>query len=170
MNIRPLTTADAHAFQALRLSALVESPSAFGASHEEECDRPLEQIADSLGPEAGRQLLGAWVEGHLVGIVAVGREGGLKERHRGFVRSMYVAPRHRGQGVGRQLLDLALALLRAMPGLHDVTLAVTAGNRAAIALYEAAGFVAYATTPDALLVDGMFYDEIGMRLKLGGAV
>jgi len=84
MNIRLLTPADAQAFQALRLSALLDSPTAFGSSHEEECDRPLVQVADSLRPEAGRQVLGAWVEGQLVGIVGVGREGGLKERHRGF--------------------------------------------------------------------------------------
>jgi len=82
---------------------------------------------------------------------------------------MYVAPDHRGLGGGRQLLREALVLLRAMPGLHDVTLAVTAGNQAAIALYAAAGFEAYATTPDALRVDGMFYDELGMRLILDGA-
>ena len=40
------------------------------------------------------------------------------------------------------------------------------GNPAAIALYQAAGFVTFGTVPEALQVDGAFHDEICMRLVL----
>ena len=166
MTIRPLTASDAAAFQALRLYALRESPTAFGSSHEEECDRPLEAVAASLAPGSGRHLFGAFVEGDLVGMVGVGRESGRKELHRGFVRSMYVAPGHRGAGLGRQLLDAALAFAATLPGLRQLTLAVTAGNDAALALYEAAGFHVYGCAPEALQVDGVLYDELGMMKPL----
>jgi len=55
----------------------------------------------------------------------------------GYLASLYVAPEAAGHGVGRGLLDAAIA---AMPGV-DVTLWVFAGNARARALYERAGFI-----------------------------
>lgn len=166
MNIRRLTPADAAAFQALRLHALRESPTAFGASVEDEQSHSLEEVAASLSDDAGRTVFGAWNDTRLLGIVGVGRESGAKESHRGFVRGMYVAPEARAAGLGRALLQAALACARAMPGLRQLTLAVTAGNRAALALYEGAGFSTCGVTPQALQVDGVFHDEIAMVLDV----
>jgi ribosomal protein S18 acetylase RimI-like enzyme len=56
----------------------------------------------------------------------------LKQLHRGFIRSMYVAPHARGRGIGKALMHEAVHFARAMPGLRQLTLAVTAGNSAAL--------------------------------------
>lgn len=158
--IRRLVPEDAAAFQALRLAALLESPTAFGSSHAEECDRSLDEVARSLDACAGRVMFGAFEGGVLVGLVGVGRESSAKEQHRGFIRSMYVRPDQRGQGIARALLQSAVDHAWAQPGLRQLHLEVTAGNAAAVALYEAFGFSRVGVTPAALCVDGVDLDEL----------
>lgn len=160
--IRRLRPADAAAFQALRLAALLESPTAFGSSHAEECGRSLDQVARSLGVGAGRVMFGTFAGDALVGLVGIGRESSAKEQHRGFIRSMYVRPDRRGQGIARALLQAAVDHAWAQPGLRQLHLEVTAGNAAAIALYTAFGFAQVGMTPAALCVDGVDLDELQM--------
>lgn len=160
--IRRLVPADAVAFQALRLAALRESPSAFGSSYEEECDTPLAVIEARLAPASGRHLFGAFDGAALGAIVVVGREEQRKARHKAFIRAMYVAPALRGRGVGRRLFAHALAFAATIDGVRQVTLSLTAGNAAALALYASFGFKVYGQEPDALCVDGVFYDDIHM--------
>lgn len=166
MQIRRLDSADAPAYQALRLHALQESPTAFGSSYEEERDTPIDVIATRLAPGSERHVFGAFVEAQLVGLAGLVRESGLKARHSGFIRAMYVTPSHRGKGIARQLLTEALAVARSMPGLVQVTLSVTAGNASAIALYQSFGFETYGVAPRALFVDGVLYDEVQMVRRL----
>ncbi len=162
MLIRRLVAADAVAYQSLRLAALRESPTAFSSSYEAECDVPMSTIEAHMAPDSGRCRFGAFDGANLVGVVGVGRESALKVRHKAFVGGMYVAPAWRGKGLGRQLLEQALLFVDAMPGLLQVTLAVTAGNAAALALYESMGFVVYGRAPNALLVDGVLHDDVQM--------
>jgi ribosomal protein S18 acetylase RimI-like enzyme len=162
MLIRRLVPSDAAAFQVLRLAALRDCPSAFSSSHEEECGTPLATIEGRLASDSGRNLFGAFDGAELVGMVGVGREGARKLRHKAFIRGMYVARAHRSNGVGRQLLEHALAFAESMQGLGQITLAVTAGNAAALALYESMGFHVIGREPRALFVDGVFHDDMQM--------
>jgi ribosomal protein S18 acetylase RimI-like enzyme len=164
MTIRRLISADAAALQSLRLAALRESPASFSSSYEEECETPLATIEQNLATESGRTTFGAFAGSELVGMVGVGREPERKLVHKGFVRSMYVAPAHRGKGLGRQLLQEALSFASSMKGLRLVTLSVTADNEQAVALYESAGFKAFGREPDALLVNEILHDEMHMVL------
>ncbi|MDB5934663.1 MAG: family N-acetyltransferase [Massilia sp.] len=165
MLIRRLVPSDAVAFQALRLAALRESPSAFSSSYEEECDTPLSTIEGHMAPGSGRNRFGAFDGAELVGAVGVGREDARKVRHKAFIRGMYVAPGYRGKGVARQLLEEALECAESMPGVRQVTLAVTAGNASALALYESMRFTVYGREPDALLVNGVLYDDLQMMRR-----
>ena len=169
MLIRRLITADAAAFLALRLEALREAPSAFSSSYEEECDTPLSEIEARLAVDSGRNLFGAFDGDELVGIVGVGRETMRKVRHKGYVRTMYVAKAHQGKGVGRRLMEHALAFAATMPGVQRLTLSVTAGNAAATALYASLGFKEFGREPDSTIVDGQPYDEIMMSRELKSA-
>jgi len=56
--------------------------------------------------------------------------------------------------------------VRSMAGIRRIKLGVNAGNAAAIALYRSAGFERYGIEPDALNVDGRFYDEEHFVLRL----
>ncbi len=162
MLIRRLVPSDAPAYQALRLHALIESPSAFSSSYEEECQTPLATVEAQLAADSGRNMFGAFAGTELVGVVGVGREGARKLRHKGFIRGMVVAPPYRGMGVGRQLLQHALDFAASMEGLVQVSLTVTAGNRAALALYETAGFRVFGREPGGLRVDGVLHEDVHM--------
>ena len=170
MLIRRLIPADATVFLALRLEGLRESPSAFGSSYEEERDTPLSTIEARLAADSGRNMFGAFVGDQLVGLVAVGRETALKIRHKGYIRAMYVAEAYRGRGIGRRLMEHALAFAATMPGVQRLTLSVTAGNAAATELYESLGFKEFGREPDSMIVDGQLYDEIMMSRTILGTV
>jgi GNAT superfamily N-acetyltransferase len=97
--------------------------------------------------------LGAWVaeeDGDVVGHVllrpstsapvmrAAARATGLPEDRLGVVGRLLVSPTARRRGLGRALLDVAASHAGRL-GLHPV-LDVVTGHRAAIAMYEAAGW------------------------------
>ena len=168
MQIRRLTPGDAKAYHRVRLSGLRQDPTAFASSDEEERDMPEAVVADRLAVRPDRGTFGAFDEDTLVGIVTLGREDRLKQRHRGMILGMYVTPEARGKGVGRSLLTEALALARSVPGLVQLTLGVNAENPAAIALYDSLGFRRCGLEPAALKVGDRLYDEVRMVLRLDG--
>jgi|SRR5690606_29568087 len=61
------------------------------------------------------------------------------------IATLYVQPRHQGRGLGRALLDQALAHAREA-GAPSVWLTVNSDNRGAIAFYLAQGFKDVGTT------------------------
>jgi RimJ/RimL family protein N-acetyltransferase len=168
MNIRLLLEADAPAYQALRLSSLLDTPEAFGSSHEEEAGRSLADVARRIAPGPGRGVFGAFDGEALVGLVGLEREQLLKKRHKAVIWGMVVAPSARGHGLARALVLAALDLARATPGVAKVTLNVDAANVAAIALYESLGFVVFGREQDAMRIGGDVRNDLQMALALGG--
>jgi ribosomal protein S18 acetylase RimI-like enzyme len=164
--IRPLQPADAAAFQALRLQALREAPSAFASSHDEEAGTPLATVAGRLAVAPGRCVLGAFDGPVLVGLTGLRRETMHKLAHKAEVWGVYVVPAQRRRGLGRQLLRAALAEAAAMPGVRQLNLGVNAGNVAAIALYRGLGFEPFGVERGFLQVDGVLHDEIHMACLL----
>jgi RimJ/RimL family protein N-acetyltransferase len=166
MNIRRLDPTDASAFQAFRLSALLEAPSAFGSSYEEEKDVPISVIEERLAIKPDRGLFGAFEENMLVGGVALSRENMNKLAHKALILGLYVTPSARGKGIGRRLLLEALALARFVPEIKQVNLCVNANNMCAIHLYESVGFKVFGHEPGAMFINGEFHDELHMYLRL----
>jgi ribosomal protein S18 acetylase RimI-like enzyme len=169
--VRPLTESDRDAFWALRLRAVTDHPAAFGWTPEEVCalsgeERDRRFRADWI---AGGVMLGAFVDGGLVGTLGLSPEARTKMRHRASIRAVYVAPEHRGRGVAARLLAEAIRRARAMPGVEILVLSVGADNAPARRLYEGFGFAAYGIERRALkLADGGYVDEILMDLRLSG--
>ena len=79
---------------------------------------------------------------------------------------MFVAPAHMSGGVGRALLDHCLDRARAIPGLEQIGLTVTATNPRAVRFYEAAGFRTFGLEERALKIDGAYYPKAHMVLHL----
>lgn len=172
LTIRPLQSADAAAFIAVRLAALREFPAAFGSSYEEEAGQNAGDPAVRLPPAADGSYwyLGAFADGFgLVGILAFQRAAKRKQQHGGSLYGAYVVPDYRGKGVGRTLVSAAIAQAKSLPGMRFLQLWVGLHNQAAQALYRSAGFKRCGTLPAALHVEGNFYDEALMVLDLASA-
>ncbi len=74
--------------------------------------------------------------GKLVGAVLCGHDG-----HRGIIYHLAVAPSHRGQGIGRKLIEEGLAGLRAC-GIVRVILLVAKDNEGGVKFWRSLGFEA----------------------------
>jgi ribosomal protein S18 acetylase RimI-like enzyme len=157
--IRRLTPSDATELRALRLSALLANPTAFGGSFEDETAQPVADTEQRLAARGDRAVLGAFIDDALVGSVGINRETMAKLAHKAGIWGMYVTPEHRGTGVGRQLLNEAIRVAQSFDGVRQLTLYVNAVNLGAIGLYESLGFVTYGVEPCGMKVDGVFYDE-----------
>jgi ribosomal protein S18 acetylase RimI-like enzyme len=159
--IRQLTADDAAQYQALRLRGLQESPTAFSSSYSDEMGRSIAEIVTRLtpAPDGSRSTFGAFVDKQLAGILAVIRPERAKLRHCVELAGMYVAPEYRRRGLGAALVDRALIHAHSLPGVRQVKLGVNANNRAARSLYQSRGFVRVGVEPEALCIDGRYYDE-----------
>ena len=167
-DIRKLRAEDAQGYRALRLRALEEFPPAFAESYDEFAKRSESEMAATLADPTGRRhVFGAFSEAaDLVGVVGVTRDALEKMRHKGYIWGMYVAPEQHGRGIGKRLLESAIAQAREMPGLEQLRLIVGEANTSARALYESLGFVAFGLEPRELKTDGRYYDSIHMWLDI----
>ena len=111
-DIRPLLAGDAVAYQALRLQALAEHPTAFTSSAAEEAARPLSWSQQRLAPDAQRPhdvFLGAWQSNVLQGMVGLQGRYRVKERHNATLVGLYVSPQASHHGLGLALVQALLA-------------------------------------------------------------
>lgn len=164
--IRILTSADAAAYQTVRLRSLLEHPEAFGAAYEDELPRPLSAVAERLQAQPGRFTLGAWQTATLVGIVTFTQYIGGKVCHRGGVGGMYVTPEARGLGIGRALMTELIERAGHIPALEEIILAVTVGNPTARSIYLTAGFQPSHVEKRYIKVADRYYDIEWMTLLL----
>lgn len=163
--IRVVTLDDFDSYWALRLRALKQEPESFGSSYEEAVQRPRADIEKMIVNSNGAFVLGAFAP-ELVGVVGMFRAPGAKEKHKGGIWGMYVAPEFRGQGLGRALMNEAIARARTIPEVEELRLSVVTTNETAYKLYRSLGFTEYGLEPRALKLDDKYLDEYMMVLRL----
>ena len=165
IQIRRLEVSDAAAYRAFRLRALREHPDAFTSSFEEEDIKPLLDTEKRLRAVEVGKLWGAYVANEMAGMVGLSLDARIKSRHKGLLVSMYVTPEYTGKALGLSLVDTVVKDARAC-GLELVTLTVTDGNHAAIALYKKCGFTAFGIEPDAIRINGASFGKTHMYLSI----
>ena len=136
--IRELDRDEWSVWRDLRLRSLTDAPDAFCADPDVESAHDGAWWADLVGRTVDHPRGALWcaeVGGAPVGIAfsRIDQEGVL------HIGSMWVAPGGRSRGLGRSLVDTALAWGRA-GGATTAELWVTVGNGHAETLYENAGF------------------------------
>jgi ribosomal protein S18 acetylase RimI-like enzyme len=166
VEIRRLTSVDAEAGHALRLRALLESPEAFGSTHEEYSALPLDEVYKRYEPKVNAFTLGAFVDEALVGVVTFQRETRIKTSHKGYVTGMFVAPEVRGRGIGRALVQQLISEARGMGGVEQIGLDVFTSTTAARSLYLSLGFVVSGMERNADKFEGVYYHSEFMVLFL----
>ncbi len=151
----------------LRLEALRAEPLAFSEDAEEFAAMDAAAITARQRTLAeGSFFLGAFVEGAPAGMALFVRSGRRKERHKGMICAVYVSRAHRGQGIGRSLLQELLRRASEDPSLEQISLAVASTQEAARNLYRSLGFVTYGLEPRALVIGTESVDQELMVLRI----
>ena len=99
----------------------------------------------SIASELENQL-SLWLVEEREGVVA-GYVGSQSVPPEADVMNVAVSPAYRRQGIGRALMEALITELSAR-GMESLTLEVRASNEAAIALYEALGFLQVGRRPN----------------------
>lgn len=85
----------------------------------------------------------AWIaedaDGGFLGYLLLGESGWLTPEPHGFIYDVWVAPEHRGKGVGKGLVSWAADWARSK-GYHKIKLEVAESNGQARHVYEELGF------------------------------
>ena len=137
--IESITLQNVSVFKEVRLRSLRDTPSAFGSTYAKESQFPdAEWVARAVrcNGEIGIGFLA------MDGNTACGIAGSFLDQNdatRAQLISMWTAPTHRRQGVGRLLVDEVITWARSR-GARTLLLLVTSVNEPAMRFYERLGF------------------------------
>ncbi|MBZ9782940.1 GNAT family N-acetyltransferase [Pseudomonas sp. REP124] len=161
MWIERLNASHALDYRALTLEAYDRHAQAFTSSVRERASLPLSWWEERLSGKLD-VVFGGFVDGRLAGIAGLAFEPREKARHKATLFGMYVSSGARQNGLGYQLVQAVLDEARRHQGLRLVKLTVTAGNQAAIDLYQRCGFIQFGLEPMAVRVGEEYFDKVHM--------
>ncbi len=170
MIIRKLLKEDAAAFRELRVEMCANHPEAFGQTPEEVQSTTDEKYIEWMAPcevFPEKYVLAALEGDRLIGTVGFRREDMTKERHRGWIWSVYVRPEGRGKGISKRLMQQVIDEARKMEGLEMLTLTVALTQTSARTLYTSLGFFTNGLNLHGYkLPDGRYVDHEEMTMWL----
>jgi GNAT superfamily N-acetyltransferase len=142
VRIRQVEPGEWEALRDLRLSALADSPDAFGTTFAEE--RVVDEArwrgwATGDGWPGAMATFIADFAGAFVGM-ATGHQPD-DDLAVAWLFAMWVRPDVRGRGIGRDLVDAVVAWANGRPAVERLVLRVTESNAGAANLYASCGFV-----------------------------
>jgi len=161
---------DVEAFREVRVEMCRLHPEAFGQTPEEVAAMSMDSCQlwwtpSEVFPE--KFVLAAFEGERIIGTAAFKREDSSKERHHGWIWSVYVRPEARGKGFSKLLMQQIIDEARQMEGLEILSLVVAMTQTSARTLYTSLGFF---TTGLVLhgykLPDGRYIDDEEMMLWL----
>src|SRR5947209_4851615 len=87
-------------------------------------------------------------------------------RYRGIIWGMYVPREMRGKGIGKALLEAAIAYAKTLPGLEQINVSVVITSKEAHRLFQLLGFETYGLERHALKLNNKYFDQELMTLWL----
>ena len=165
IKIRHASVSDVDSFRELRLEALKNHPTAFGADYEEAIARPNEHWLKRLIFDKDQEaLFFAEQEDHLIGMTGIFRSSSKKRHHESTIWGVYIRSEWRRHNISEALINSCLGWAKEQ-GLAIVKLAVVTTNQPAINCYKRCGFTIYGIEPKALCHDNAYYDEYLMSVE-----
>jgi ribosomal protein S18 acetylase RimI-like enzyme len=163
ITIRLLNEHDAEAYKDKRLEALENHPDVFSSSVEEESQYSIEVHASRLRAE-NAYTFGAFEDTILVGVVTLVTEMKRKLKHRSDIFAMYVTSEVRRDGIGKRLMEAAIAKAKEIEGVEQIYLTVSSNNTPAKKLYESVGFILIGSDPRSMKIGDTYIGEDMMAL------
>jgi RimJ/RimL family protein N-acetyltransferase len=164
--IRRLVVEDAEAFSHLRREVTADNPVPMGLSLDEELSRPIEGFRSQLSSPLPNAVFGAFVAGELVATAAVSRPSHFTSSgHKMVMWGVFTSPRFRRRGLSRLVVEQTIrhALVS---GAVRINLLVYVPNEAALTLYSSLGFIECGLEPEAVHLNGQYFDGAHMSLRL----
>jgi ribosomal protein S18 acetylase RimI-like enzyme len=162
VSVRNLSPNDSGIYRALMLRGYTEHETAFTSTFEERATKTPDWWIKRL-QDPTTITIGAFDAGDaLIGTVRLEAFQRLRERHKMHLAAMYVMRDYAGKGVGRKLVDEALAESRKMAGIEIMSLTVTADNLPAVRLYGKVGFQEFGREPRAVKTPAAYLDKLHM--------
>jgi RimJ/RimL family protein N-acetyltransferase len=164
--LRSAQAEDAKAYRDLRLEALRNHPEAFSSDYAANEQQPLSYWSERL-QSLGRDnmLFFALSSDRLIGMCGIYRGNSPKTIHSATIVSVYVQVEWRGMQIAEGLIDQCIEWAH-LQEIKILKLAVVTTNTAAIRCYARCGFSVYGIEPQAIVSDGIAYDELLMALKI----
>ena len=161
--LKEITSQEVTAYKTFFRAGLEEDEENFRISPEDEKTAafPTRDRKDSF-------TLGVFVDDQLAGVVSFERDGASREklRHKGTLFRMFVSKDYRAQGIGKQLLEAAIARVKNDTDIERNNLTVVARNHTAKQLYEKFGFQVFSVEEHAIKWKGKYFTEEQLVLKL----
>ncbi|MFT3726554.1 MAG: GNAT family N-acetyltransferase [Terricaulis sp.] len=161
--VRVLTARDLTAFRALHRFALAHAPDAFAETSAMDATRTDTDTAAML---ARGETWGAFVDGRLVGKLAIDAPPYDAFTHTRWLHGVYVHPDARGTGAAGALVDGALAAAKS-EGAFIALLWVNEKNASARKFYQRLGFREVGRIAQGIAVAGAYVDDVMMQKELG---
>ena len=140
ITLEPIASLNVSVFKALRLSALRDSPNAFGSTYARELRLSDDEWLARVANWDGQRGVGLMAMDEAAPCGLCGALVELEYASRAQLVSMWIAPSHRKQGVGRILVEGIIRWARAR-GMTELSLQVTSNNHQARAFYDRLEFV-----------------------------
>jgi ribosomal protein S18 acetylase RimI-like enzyme len=166
--VRQLDSNDAAAYQKVRRHALMDVPQFVGTLAEQDTLSEIEQLQSRMDNDEseGVYRFGYFLNQECVGVAAFTRNLNPKYSHKVFFWGLYILPHYRGRSIGTHLMEHRISLAQTLKGVRFAMLQVTTTNKPARALHARYGFVSWGIEPQALNLNGTFYDVEMMQLDL----
>ena len=101
-----------------------------------------------------------------VGMVGYAFNSLLKFRHAAEIHGVYVDSNHRGEGIGRAMLEQALSLIQKNKRIIKIELWANPKQRAAVNLYKKSGFLVAGKAKKSMKVGRNYYDMMLLEKML----
>ena len=147
LEIRRLRAADARTYRSVLVEALIVHPDRFSDDYGAEVSRPLSEVEQELERSG---TFGAWFGGTLAGIGSGTLCTGLKRKHCGRIRNLYVRQQFRHKGIAGLLLHEILRCVA--KDVEQLEAEVPAPFEDVVRLFEQSGFRMCGLVPSALRI------------------
>ncbi len=153
-------------YRSIRLESLQTFPNSYGSNYKDQKAKEKLGFENIIAQELSDQfIMGAFSESSLLGICGFYRNPDQREQHKGAIIQMYVRPTYQGQQIGAALLETTMQKGFELKEIERINLGVYSHNKAAIHLYQKAGFKTYGIEKNCLKLKGRYVDLILMSIE-----